>query len=193
MHRRISLAGPAQNPTNALPLRRAARRTVRSERRWCHRKAPARPFHFGRRKERTWRFSRVHCHGRRLNVFCWRTRRRTAHAATDRDVFLRAFSNSALNARHDGALLSASGARLAMTTDTYVVNPVIFPGGTIGNLAVNGTVNDLAMCGARAFALSAGFILEEVYRWKPCAQWCPQCRRRRKPPTSRSSPETPKL
>ncbi len=109
------------------------------------------------------------------------------------NVFLRAFSNSALNARHDGALLSASGARLAMTTDTYVVNPVIFPGGTIGNLAVNGTVNDLAMCGARAFALSAGFILEEVYRWKPCAQWCPQCRRRRKPPTSRSSPETPKL
>jgi hydrogenase expression/formation protein HypE len=77
------------------------------------------------------------------------------------NVFLPAFSNSALNARHDGALLSASGARLAMTTDTYVVNPLIFPGGTIGDLAVNGTVNDLAMCGARAFALSAGFILEE--------------------------------
>ena len=76
-------------------------------------------------------------------------------------VFLPAFSNSALEARHDGALLSASGASFAMTTDTYVVQPLVFPGGTIGDLAVNGTVNDLAMCGARPFALSAGFILEE--------------------------------
>ncbi len=48
-----------------------------------------------------------------------------------------------------------------MTTDTYVVHPLIFPGGTIGDLAVNGTVNDLAMCGARPLALSAGFVLEE--------------------------------
>jgi hydrogenase expression/formation protein HypE len=48
-----------------------------------------------------------------------------------------------------------------MTTDTYVVQPLVFPGGTIGDLAVNGTVNDLAMCGARAVALSAGFVLEE--------------------------------
>jgi hydrogenase expression/formation protein HypE len=77
------------------------------------------------------------------------------------DVFLPAFSNTALNSRHDGALFSAGGARLAMTTDTYVVQPLIFPGGTIGDLAVNGTVNDLAMCGARAVALSAGFVLEE--------------------------------
>ncbi len=76
-------------------------------------------------------------------------------------VFLPAFSNSALDSRHDGAVLSANGTRLAMTTDTYVVQPLIFPGGTIGDLAVNGTVNDLAMCGARAFALSAGFVLEE--------------------------------
>ena len=76
-------------------------------------------------------------------------------------VFLPAFSNSALESRHDGAVLSAAGARLAMTTDTYVVHPLIFPGGTIGDLAVNGTVNDLAMCGARPFALSAGFVLEE--------------------------------
>ena len=77
------------------------------------------------------------------------------------NVFLPAFSNTALNSRHDGALLAASGARLAMTTDTYVVQPLIFPGGTIGDLAVNGTVNDLAMCGARPLALSAGFVLEE--------------------------------
>jgi hydrogenase expression/formation protein HypE len=77
------------------------------------------------------------------------------------DVFLPAFSNPALNGHHDGALLAISGARLAMTTDSYIVQPLIFPGGTIGDLAVNGTVNDLAMCGARPVALSAGFILEE--------------------------------
>jgi hydrogenase expression/formation protein HypE len=76
-------------------------------------------------------------------------------------VFLPAFSNPALNSRHDGALLAANGTRLAMTTDTYVVHPLVFPGGTIGDLAVNGTVNDLAMCGARPLALSAGFVLEE--------------------------------
>jgi hydrogenase expression/formation protein HypE len=59
------------------------------------------------------------------------------------------------------ALLSADGVRLAMTTDTYIVQPLVFPGGTIGDLAINGTVNDLAMCGARPLALSAGFVLEE--------------------------------
>ena len=77
------------------------------------------------------------------------------------NVFLPAFSNSALESRHDGAVISADGTRLAMTTDTYVVQPLVFPGGTIGDLAVNGTVNDLAMCGARPLALSAGFVLEE--------------------------------
>lgn len=76
-------------------------------------------------------------------------------------VFLPAFRNPALQSRHDGALVSGNYARLAMTTDTYVVAPLIFPGGTIGDLAINGTVNDLAMCGARPLALSAGFILEE--------------------------------
>lgn len=77
------------------------------------------------------------------------------------DIFLPAFSNAALHSRHDGAMLTGVGSRLAMTTDSYVVQPLIFPGGTIGDLAVNGTVNDLAMCGARPIALSAGFILEE--------------------------------
>ena len=77
------------------------------------------------------------------------------------NTFLPAFSNPALNLRHDGALFEADSARLAMSTDTYVVRPLIFPGGNIGDLAVNGTVNDLAMCGARALALSAGFVLEE--------------------------------
>jgi hydrogenase expression/formation protein HypE len=80
-------------------------------------------------------------------------------------IFLPAFSNAALDQRHDGAVLPidglAIGARLAFTTDSFVVRPLIFPGGNIGDLAVNGTVNDLAMCGARPLYLSAGFILEE--------------------------------
>ena len=82
------------------------------------------------------------------------------------DIFLPAFANPALQMRHDGALLALGGTRLAMTTDTYVVQPLVFPGGTIGDLAVNGTVNDLAMCGARPIALSAGFVLEEGLRWR---------------------------
>lgn len=76
-------------------------------------------------------------------------------------IFLPAFSNSSLELRHDGAVLTAGNVRLAMSTDTYVVQPPIFPGGTLGDLAVNGTVNDLAMCGAKPLALSAGFVLEE--------------------------------
>jgi hydrogenase expression/formation protein HypE len=77
-------------------------------------------------------------------------------------IFGPAFSNPALNARHDGAVLPASAnARLAFTTDSHVVSPLFFPGGDIGRLAVYGTVNDLAMCGARPRWLSAGFILEE--------------------------------
>jgi len=66
-----------------------------------------------------------------------------------------------LEQRHDGAVLHLNGSRLAFTTDSFVVRPLIFPGGDIGDLAVNGTVNDLAMCGARPLYLSSGFILEE--------------------------------
>jgi hydrogenase expression/formation protein HypE len=76
-------------------------------------------------------------------------------------LFVPAFDNPALGARHDGARIEVGGARLAFTTDSYVVRPLFFPGGDIGSLAVNGTVNDLAMCGARPLYLSAGFILEE--------------------------------
>ena len=76
-------------------------------------------------------------------------------------VFVPAFGSPVLNVRHDGASLDISGARLAFTTDSYVVHPLFFPGGNIGDLAVNGTVNDLAMCGARPLYLSTGFILEE--------------------------------
>jgi hydrogenase expression/formation protein HypE len=76
-------------------------------------------------------------------------------------MFVPAFRNPHLEARHDGAILASGGARLAFTTDSYVVRPLCFPGGDIGSLAVNGTVNDLAMCGARPLYLSAAFILEE--------------------------------
>ena len=76
-----------------------------------------------------------------------------------RDVMAPAFSVSGFG---DSAIIAAAGpGRLAFTTDGYVVSPIFFPGGTIGELAVNGTVNDLAVCGARPLALSAGFILEE--------------------------------
>lgn len=68
--------------------------------------------------------------------------------------------NDLLDTRHDGAVFEMTG-RLAFSTDSYVVNPVFFPGGNIGELAVNGTVNDLAMCGAMARYLSLSFIIEE--------------------------------
>ncbi len=77
-------------------------------------------------------------------------------------LFLPAFGEAARGATPtDAAVLEVGGARLAFTTDTYVVRPLFFPGGNIGDLAVNGTVNDLAMVGARPLALSTGFVLEE--------------------------------
>jgi hydrogenase expression/formation protein HypE len=76
-------------------------------------------------------------------------------------LFLPTFRNPALEALHDGAVLSLPPGRVAFTTDSYVISPIFFPGGDIGSLAVHGTVNDLAMCGARALHLSAGFIIEE--------------------------------
>ena len=76
-------------------------------------------------------------------------------------MFLPEFRNDALQTMHDGAVLSVAGGRIAFSTDSYVVKPLFFPGGDIGSLAVNGTVNDLAMCGARPLYLSTGFIIEE--------------------------------
>lgn len=76
-------------------------------------------------------------------------------------LFLPAFDNAALGARHDAAEFVSGNARLALTTDAYVVRPLFFPGGDIGALAVNGTVNDLAMAGARPLWMSAAFIIEE--------------------------------
>jgi hydrogenase expression/formation protein HypE len=75
-------------------------------------------------------------------------------------VFFPALADPSHN-RHDGAVVEINGTRLAFTTDSYVVRPLVFPGGTIGDLAVYGTVNDLAMCGAKPLFLSTGFILEE--------------------------------
>jgi hydrogenase expression/formation protein HypE len=78
-------------------------------------------------------------------------------------VFLDAFRNPLLEALEDQAVFAVNGTRLAFTTDSYVVSPIFFPGGDIGDLAVNGTVNDLAVSGARPLYLSAGFILEEGF------------------------------
>jgi hydrogenase expression/formation protein HypE len=82
-------------------------------------------------------------------------------------VFLDAFTNPLLDPLEDAAQLHVNGGRVALTTDSYVVSPLFFPGGDIGDLAVNGTVNDLAVSGATPLYLSAGFILEEGF---PVAQ-----------------------
>jgi hydrogenase expression/formation protein HypE len=78
-------------------------------------------------------------------------------------IFLDAFRNPLLEPMEDAARLSMAGGRIALTTDSYVVSPLFFPGGDIGDLAVNGTVNDLAVSGATPSYLSAGFILEEGF------------------------------
>jgi hydrogenase expression/formation protein HypE len=78
-------------------------------------------------------------------------------------VFLDAFRNPLLEPLEDAARLHVSGSRVALTTDSYVVSPLFFPGGDIGDLAINGTVNDLSMAGAVPMYLSAGFILEEGF------------------------------
>jgi hydrogenase expression/formation protein HypE len=76
-------------------------------------------------------------------------------------MILPMFQNPALEAQHDGAILPLNGSRIAFSTDSYIVHPIFFPGGNIGDLAVNGTVNDLSMCGAKPQYLSASFIIEE--------------------------------
>ena len=78
-------------------------------------------------------------------------------------IFLEAFRNPLLEPLEDGASLTVGDTRLALTTDSYVVSPLFFPGGNIGDLAVNGTVNDLSMTGATPLYLTAGFILEEGF------------------------------
>ena len=85
-------------------------------------------------------------------------------------IFLNQFGNEYLNQLHDGAILEINKTRLAFTTDSYVVNPIFFSGGNIGELAVNGTINDLVCCGAKPLFISTGFIIEEGFEiedlWK---------------------------
>jgi len=84
-------------------------------------------------------------------------------AALIRDIFLPVFQNPVLNRLDDQAIVNVNGQRLAITTDSFVVKPLFFPGGDIGSLAVHGTVNDLAMGGAAPLFLSAAFIIEEGF------------------------------
>lgn len=78
-------------------------------------------------------------------------------------IFLPAFKNEHLDLLHDGALLHIPAHQIVFSTDSYVVQPIFFPGGDIGKLAVTGTLNDLAMCGAKPYYLSCGFIVEEGF------------------------------
>lgn len=78
-----------------------------------------------------------------------------------RETILPLLDNDALRPLADGALVAAPAGRMVLTTDSYVVSPLFFPGGDIGKLAVHGTVNDLAVCGARPLYLTLGLILEE--------------------------------
>lgn len=85
-------------------------------------------------------------------------------------IFLSQFGNEYLNQLHDGAIFELNGTKFAFTTDSYVVKPIFFAGGNIGELAVNGTVNDLVCCGAKPLFISVGFIIEEGFEiedlWK---------------------------
>ncbi|MBA4393682.1 MAG: hydrogenase expression/formation protein HypE [Desulfobacca sp.] len=94
---------------------------------------------------------------------------RASHELVEK-VFMPRFQNSILNDLNDSAVFELNGARLAFTTDSYVVDPIFFPGGDIGSLAVCGTVNDLAMRGARPCYLSVGFIIEEGFAIKELKQ-----------------------
>ncbi len=79
------------------------------------------------------------------------------------ELFVAAFDNEALNQRNDQAAFEVPAGRMVMTTDGYVISPLFFPGGDIRSLAVHGTVNDVAMAGAKPLSLSAGFIIEEGF------------------------------
>jgi hydrogenase expression/formation protein HypE len=80
-----------------------------------------------------------------------------------RDMLLPVFDNPILAELNDGAIFDLEGMRIAFSTDSYTVDPIIFPGGNIGDLAINGTVNDVAMCGGRPVFLSVGLIIEEGF------------------------------
>jgi hydrogenase expression/formation protein HypE len=79
------------------------------------------------------------------------------------DIMLPVFDNPVLSKLDDGAILDIDGMRIAFSTDTFTVDPIFFPGGNIGDLAVNGTVNDIAMCGANPLFLSVGMLIEDGF------------------------------
>ena len=85
-----------------------------------------------------------------------------SHSLT-KDMLLPVFNNPILAELNDGAIFNLEGLRLAFSTDSYTVDPIFFPGGNIGDLAINGTVNDIAMCGGDPLYLSAGLIMEEGF------------------------------
>ncbi len=86
------------------------------------------------------------------------------------ELFVKHFDNALLRQGNDQAVFEVPAGRLVMSTDGHVVSPLFFPGGDIGALAVHGTINDVAMSGARPLYLSAGFILEEGFRWSRTAR-----------------------
>jgi len=90
---------------------------------------------------------------------------RLMHELID-SLFIKVFANDALRQKRDSAIVEIGGGRIAFTTDSYVVNPIIFPGGDIGSLAVYGTVNDLSVCGAKPLYISLGLIIEEGFEKK---------------------------
>ena len=77
------------------------------------------------------------------------------------DMFASTFSNEWLDPLHDGAVIDVTSGRMAVSTDSFVISPLFFPGGDIGSLAVHGTVNDVAMCGAKPAAITVGMVIEE--------------------------------
>ena len=85
-----------------------------------------------------------------------------SHSLTT-DMLLPVFDNPILAQLNDGAIFELDGQRIAFSTDSYTVDPIFFPGGNIGDLAINGTVNDVAMCGGRPVYLSVGLIIEEGF------------------------------
>ena len=90
---------------------------------------------------------------------------RISHHLTT-DMLLPVFDNPILAQLNDGAIFELDGRRMAFSTDSYTVDPIFFPGGNIGDLAINGTVNDVAMCGGRPVYLSVGLIIEEGFAVK---------------------------
>ena len=109
------------------------------------------------------------------------------------NLFLPAFGSGRRVRRRDSALLTVAAGRIAVSTDSYVVQPLFFPGGNIGDLAVNGTINDLAMSGAQPIGLTAGFILEEGLELEVLGRHrADHGQGRRQRGRRRSSPATPR-